>query len=351
MATNSQGCSNRLSTRSSIGSQASGRLEPPSNSLVAVIDRNRYARIHIDELGSRAAMRVSRPVERGERIGREDVLEVDTLDLGSVAVPEDAGLICLFSIGWRRGLLFDLGPLLPSCPTRRTFDVSRLLGRYATYLLFQTRFQLGDLEHERLMAADWFPFAGISESLLRAMIDHVREGRSPDDLAEDVLAWVTSRVGGWLTGWEKIPTFAPHRDLLSHAVGRFQEGDHLSPAAVLYPRIEGLLRSRLTSGPLASGSDQRSLCAAAISGAEDPFSLESSAFLPRRFREYLYRSYFARFRPGDPAPPISRNSVAHGVADQKSFNAKASTLALLIVHQIFCFALADETSRQPFNAQ
>jgi hypothetical protein len=63
---------------------------------------------------------------------------------------------------------------------------------------------------------------------------------------------------------------------------------------------------------------------------------EYSLLLPIRFSKYLQDVYFAGFDPNQPTP-VSRNSIAHGVADPQDYSLKASTIGLLTLDQIFYF--------------
>ena len=62
---------------------------------------------------------------------------------------------------------------------------------------------------------------------------------------------------------------------------------------------------------------------------------QHSLLLPQRFQQYLQKVYFANFNPVAQQIDVSRNSVAHGVADQSSFSKKSAVIALLVIHQLF----------------
>ncbi len=59
--------------------------------------------------------------------------------------------------------------------------------------------------------------------------------------------------------------------------------------------------------------------------------------LPDRFTDYLEKIYFKSFTPGNFGEKVSRHSVAHGVADEKSFDKKSSMIAFLIIDQLYYY--------------
>jgi hypothetical protein len=131
--------------------------------------------------------------------------------------------------------------------------------------------------------------------------------------------------------WARNSAFATHLPLLERAVERFGAGDFVSATAILYPRIEGLLRTMHDTFGAGAKPTQKTLAEAAVK----PGGLwlhEHSWLLPGRFRHYLHDVYFATFSAD--SAPISRNSVGHGVAPALYFNAKAAAIGLLVVDQL-----------------
>jgi hypothetical protein len=55
--------------------------------------------------------------------------------------------------------------------------------------------------------------------------------------------------------------------------------------------------------------------------------------LPNRFSTFLREVFFEQFDPKNPEN-LSRNTVAHGVAQVVDFNMKAATLGFLILEQL-----------------
>ena len=138
-----------------------------------------------------------------------------------------------------------------------------------------------------------------------------------------------------LTSWRKYEAFEPHIDIVETAIARFLADDYISCTALLYPRIEGILRTYHRSRHSEQGkTPPRQLASSAVAAKRDDPDLQSLV-LPERFEAYLNDIYFRDFKPGDEDIPVSRHSVSHGEASSDKFNLKSSVISILIIHQLF----------------
>lgn len=74
---------------------------------------------YINELNIIDKVKVNRPVKRGEPVFAKDIADVAEVDL-NVDIPPDFGIVFVRSLGWKRSLFFDFGPLLPDIGPRTT---------------------------------------------------------------------------------------------------------------------------------------------------------------------------------------------------------------------------------------
>ena len=86
---------------------------------------------YVNELNIRDKVKVNRSVKRGEPIFAKDIADVAEVDL-NVDIPPDLGVVFVRSLGWKRALFFDFGPLLPdigsrTIPIEKTFAQQSLL--------------------------------------------------------------------------------------------------------------------------------------------------------------------------------------------------------------------------------
>ena len=327
-------------------SEILSKLSPPImpsqvDNMLVIARRDGKATAYVNELTQRARVRASRAVVAGELVTKGDIVDLDRLELG-VEIPDDAGVLFVFSVGWRKGLFYDFGPIGGPDPQPRRYDLAAILGRAYCHVLFQERFSIKDAEWSALFAAKWFPFAGFRNESIETLLSHVRSGWTPDEKLDDFIAEVKDRITQMLQNWRNHNSFVPHIDILERAVERFLDGDYVSCTGLLFPRIEGILRTHHTSLSIASRPTPANLTQSAVASKIDN---DKCLLLPHRFADYLRDVYFANFNPVAQDIDVSRHSVAHGVASASEFNQKSALVGLLVVHQLFYFL------ENPRNAQ
>lgn len=309
--------------------------------IVAIIKRDRTATVYLNELRHTLTIRASRPIKAGEAVTKNDIADINQLNLESITIPPDAGVVYLFSIGWRKGLFFDFGPLNPTTEVRRDYDCARLFTQLYASLLFQERFRIQELEWDILFAAQMFPFAGLKNETIQKMLGRVRAGWKLSELSETIVAEVQERVPSFIESWRKQRVFTPHMPILECAAQRFSEKDYISSTGLLLPRIEGILRSHHVDIGRTDSPKQAHLADSAIAAQKE----EGSLLLPQKFRDYIERVFFAGFSststPCDSTISVSRHSVAHGVAPPESFTAMQAAISFLVLHQLYYFFLDD----------
>lgn len=309
--------------------------------LLAVIRRDCSATVYLNELKAFGQVQVKRVLAKGDPIFADDIADVHRFEFEGVTIPNDAGFIYIFSVGWRRAIFYDLSPLPPKDGENREYDVAAALAQFYAYLLFYGRFKITDQTWKNFLDGQWFPFITLRESTIKSLIAHADNAWPLDELVDGIATEVKDSLPAMLDRWKATPAFADHLKFLERAAELYLANDFLSTTALLYPRIEGLLRShqKLTdpSGP----ATQKGLSGSAVKAAEtDRHS--STPLLPKRFQQYLESVYFASFNPGDPKITVSRNSVGHGVVASDECSLKAATISLLLVDQL-CY-LGSKTS-------
>lgn len=300
--------------------------------MLAICRRDGKADVYVNELDLRLRPRVSRSIKSGEKVRKDDIADIESFELG-VQIPDDAGVLFVFSVGWRKGLFFDFGPILPD-PQPRQYGIAAVLGQMYGQVLFQERLSISDAEWDVLFSTKWFPFVGLSNEKIDALISHIRSGWDPDENLDDIVSETENRVSQMLESWSKHPSFLPHFGLLERAVERFQNDDPVCCTALLFPRIEGILRTHHsifdTQQPLRPENLTELAVAAKIEN-------DKCLLLPRRFAAYLRDVYFANFDPDAENIEVSRHSIAHGVANPSKFDYKSALIGILTAHQLFYF--------------
>ena len=301
--------------------------------MLAICHRNGKVDVCVNKLDLSAMARLRGPVRTGSDATKADLADVERLELG-VPIPIDAGFVFVFSVGWRKGLFYDFGPIAGPDPPPRQFDIGTVLGQAYCHVLFQERFSISDAEWDALLAAQWFPFIGLSHERIDALISHIRSSWDLDEELERIVSETKGHVRHMLDIWRSKISFRPHIRILERAVERFQCDDHISCTGLLIPRIEGILRTHHTSLGTQAPPSTSNLTRSAVASKSQR---DRSLLLPFRFARYLQDVYFADFKPSVKDINVSRHSVAHGVADAGKFDQKSAVISILTVHQLSYF--------------
>jgi hypothetical protein len=274
-----------------------------------------------------------RDVEPGEWIYANDISDVRQVVFENVVFPEDAGVVVVLSVGWRRAMFFDFGPLPPHLAPR-DYDLGVLLGGYYSYLLFRNVFELSDQNWQLLLDQQWFPFVPLNRGTFDKIIEHAKKGKRIDDLLPEIRSDLDSVLPGQMKRWANTAAFEPHMAFIQKAYEQYLANDHISCLSILFPRIEGVLRTfqKLMGDP--TRANQRDLADVVVSDGVNPRHPVYSPLLPIWFNRYLAECYFAHFDPKAESHSLSRNTVGHGVAGADVFNEKGCVLGFLVLCQL-----------------
>lgn len=304
--------------------------------ILAVIQhdgKNTTVTAYVNELKLSSSIRVNRAVKKGEPVFKNDIVDIQSFRVEEVNIPKTSGILFLFSVGWRKGLFYDFRPLPPNRQNIE-YDLDLTFGQFYAHVMFQERFSISEQNWESLFDSGWFPFNSLTHDTVQEIINYVKNGWDQTTLIRKISANLNARIDDFRENWKKKSIFADHANLLTHALDRFINNDYISCVSILYPRIEGLLRSfHMSSGSIDQPS-QKKLAESAV----NRYALnERCLLLPHRFKQYLETVYFQSFDPNNSNITCSRNSVGHGIADQENFNQQSAIVGILIVQQLFYF--------------
>ncbi|MCL4473057.1 MAG: hypothetical protein M1455_03835 [Actinobacteria bacterium] len=329
-----------ISRLEGIPSQLLNELPPESrivpsqlDHLLAVIQPDKKTTVYTNELPFIASTQAKGSIAAGTLVGEDDIVDIRSLSF-DVELPPDAGILLIFSLGWRKGMFYDFGPLRKDNP-QREFDINKVLGGHYAYVAQRNLFSLTDDEWSALIDQQWFLFATLKKATLRDMVQHVRN----EDLIYPMLPQIRQEVLANLEEmrkrWEGHNAYDEHIKLLKHALEEYEKEDYISATAIIYPRLEGMMRTLLERGLEQLAPTQANLASAHVVASQERLH-EASWLFPRNFERFLKEAYFANFDPSS-RPKISRHSVSHGVAHQEDFDLKAATIGLLTLDQLYFF--------------
>lgn len=308
--------------------------------LLAVINKDKTTKVYINEIPMISIVSLKKAgSEAGEVIYHDDIAEILRVKLGELEISEGAGIVFVFSEGWRKGLFFDFNPLVKEDFTSRGYDLEVVLAQYHSYLLFQDLFKISEKAWKNIINQKWFPFISLKKATIEKIVFYASEGLNIDTITEIISKDLISLLPLAIKRWESNAFFNEHFPFFKLAVERYLEKDYVSSASILFPRIEGLLRTK----HLVVNSSEKTIQKNLVNSLVNSLAEDRKAYnflLPLKFQQYLNEVFFADFDTSL-AVEISRNSVSHGVAPFDEFNLKSATIALLIVDQLYFYLFTD----------
>lgn len=305
------------------------------DNFLAIVSRAKQVTAYCNELSIIALVQNKcRNVSKGQPIFKDDIADVVQIDLVDAAsrpvlIPPDCGFALILSHGWRKFLYYDYSVFAPGAGDR-TDDLPPMFGRCYARLFFQEMHAMTEEQWSRLTSWGWFPFIGLCVHDRETLITWAKQDRLPTSVLSSICTNVSARLPGMTDGWSNNHLLKPHVEFINNARDSYLAGNYIPAVSVLFPRIEGVLRSlHLLKSPADSPS-QRSM-----SNHLAEQRHEESALLPRRFQQYLMNFYFQAFDEQAGDVPLSRHSVAHGIARAEDFERMRATLGFLILDQIF----------------
>ena len=232
-------------------------------------------------------------------------------------------------------MFYDLQPTSTINPNNRNYNLEMQLGSLYSYLLFQDRFKVDEETWEVMFTQKWFPFTYLDDDLLKQIINHAKNKWNVDELLPKIVENIKKLINESDPLSVNKPQLDEHLDIFKRAQERYLDDDFISCASILYPRLEGLMRSIYRNKEQSKSPSSKILAQTTIEHRQETRT-PHSLLLPKKFRAYLDIVYFASFSPGSD-PDVGRHSVAHGEARSDDFSQKSSTIGLLILYQLILF--------------
>jgi hypothetical protein len=311
------------------------------NDFLAVIRRDGVTSIYVNELKEKVSilMQIKNKcdMEVGKIITTDEIADIQKVIIKEISIPNDAGFIFLFPlISEGHVVIYDFAPIHPEEVEIRTYDIENFLGNIYSYFEFQYLFKIGDNEWEQMFEQQWFPFISLGETIIKNMLDKIRDGSSIDVLTEEIDTKVRSNIENTKRIFQDNPAFNGHLSLINQGIKYFLEGDYIGSISTIYPQIEGIMRTNYIKINPSKASDRVYQNELVTSITKDSEDTNRNLLLPDRFNKYLKQQYFKDFTREDTnlVSFLSRNTVGHGVADPNLYDLKGSVIGILILEQL-----------------
>lgn len=312
-----------------------GILPSQVDNFLAIVSPGREVTVYCNELNLIATIRKKvRSISKGDMIFKDDIADIERIELcdhssHEVTIPPNCGFSLVLSHSWRKFLYYDYS-VFGKDAVERADDLPALFGRFYARLLFQELYSMTEDQWRRLTSWGWFPFIGLTDQDRKALISWAQQDRLPLPVFESICTNVAAALPGITRSWGTHHLLQPHTEFIDNACTAYLAGNFIGAIAVLFPRIEGVLRTlHLIKHP--TGSPKQSTMASGL--AEQRHA--ESALLPHRFQQYLMDFYFQAFDEKSGDIPLSRHSVAHGIVRAEDCDREKATLGFLILDQIF----------------
>lgn len=276
---------------------------------------------------------LTRSVQLGAPTYKDDMVDIESLRVPGHDLPTHGSLIFIFQQQWRRGLYFDFRLAHPTNPPPPLGDVGALLGSLWGALLHRDRIRMDDSVLDRMAADGWFPFTRLSSALAIELYRHVELNWDLAPIVHKLRAEIEPRLTEIVESWASKKPFAPHMDVLRDAARLFVKGEHRAAAAMLLPKVEGVLRH------IYSGTKDRPRghdLTGDLVGRIRANVAGYTALLPERFIVYLESYYYAGFDLAKGNLPPSRHAFTHGVGpDEQMLDPVFALRLFLTLDQVF----------------
>lgn len=299
-------------------------------SAVAVVHPSNEAEVCLDPTWH-LEVRASRAVRMGDPVLVGDLTAVLGMYAEEVVVPDDAAVAVVFSLGWRRGIYYDLRPTeeLRKRPRNLKADLATLFAQ----LQFEQRFRISDDDWRQMFEAGWFPFAALGENHIKQMRSLLARKEPLVGMTLKIEDDLRQRLDQLVRLVSEAELLEAHRGHLFYAIERFRERDYFGAANTLFPRIEGVMRSHFRSRRSTAPKTKELIAEATDDRMKEPEELQP-LLMPSRFRSYLETVVFRGYEGGN-TDVVSRHSIAHGeVAAERLHDPTVAVRALLTLEHL-----------------
>jgi hypothetical protein len=316
-------------------------LDPISLVLV-LLHKDGSAHLYVnEEVGLSIEARIRTSVEQGQPVSLGSIVDIGPMKILDVEIQETDNVVLCFKVDWKFGLFFDFDEDRAKRPLNKG-AMWATLGSVYRLLKFGGVFSA--LEQvplfDKMTSDGWFPFQDFLQGEWDELVGiYKSDFDQPNRLEKLCKRYDQDRLRAITEKWWRNPIFVGKRSILEAGVRGYLAATpdgYVCAIKTLYSETEGLLRAAFLKKHGRKVRDQGelldnlSLEVAAVAGHE------TSLFLPRVFSQFIKEVVFAHFDETKDVP-LSRHSVAHGVARSDCYTQSRALQAILIVDQLFYF--------------
>ncbi|TMO83139.1 hypothetical protein [Pseudoalteromonas spongiae] len=303
--------------------------------LIAIIKSNLEVDVYLNEVEVFAQVVVSKAVQVGDPVRKNDIYHIDKVDFKDISFPTDCSYVVLMNNGWDRIMCYDFGPALQGENNHPIdYDVGQLIGAALSESIFYDIFDLNEEEWKLILASSWFPFSFIDYDEQKTLLNHIKLGWDTTAIEEKINSKFIENREAWLKEIQTNEKISNHFSFIEKALNYHSNNDYDGAIHVLYPRIEAILRDDfIRANPDKEGRRQEALSDHVQKNITNHTHSISRLF-PEKFSQFILSNFFKDFDVHGDNSFISRNTLSHGVVDSAAFTMKSSLIGFLILDQI-----------------
>lgn len=315
------------------------------NHMLVLFHRDRTASVYVNEILFLTEVEVGDDAQKEGTIREDDITSVERMVPEGIDISNEDGLMVLISVGWRKGLFFDFRPLQDGTPSTRQFDLSRVLGRVHSYLLFQNRHRITDDQYGKLTEQKWFPFTIFDARLVGEMLDLLQHPKTLDQMIPKVRRFVDAKLQWLEDECLQADLSDDWPSLVRQVFASYSEGDYDGSMSASRQCILHLLQGcRYCTVVLDTGA-ALPLVRSIDAVKKGPCS-QHSELLPVRFKNFIECVFLKSIAPDAPDKDASDSTETAEETEESRQRIQGALVGILCLHQLVFFTPSQRQQTQ-----
>ena len=308
--------------------------------LVAVIKKNNEMDLFINEtIVAVKCLSKGKSKEVGDTVSHDDIADITDVELRGPIINDDDAVFILITHGWRKLLFWDFSQLSGDAEKRK-YNLGKVLAQgFARIAYSQLSFMNEDVV-SKLFRIRWFPFVTLSYELRKEILNADPVSFKEDFFVLKISVELDAKLDEILLKWESYEQFSNHMEFFKRGIDSYKNNDFISCISLVFPRIEGVLRS-LDNVTSWERGDQNIIGKIVPESLKDPATF--SALTPSVFCAFVRNVMFHEFKGQEwikqkSGAVFGRHSIAHGILPSEDYS-KGNAARLLLTIDHLCHIL------------
>jgi hypothetical protein len=282
-------------------------------------------------------IRAKKDIKKGQPVYASDIADIRKMKFDGIPLVNNDRVICLFKVGWKFVLFFDLGR------ESNPLDIEKMeltLGLKHKELAFHQFFELleSDAIFKKMLRDGWFPFIDLIPNNFNQLKDAYQKGDKRKRINRILNSYDADVLKPMMKRWWSLDAMKKKKAIIESGVNAYITGgksNYILCIKTLISEIEGIVRfSLLGNSGLRKNASVQEQIKFVIEKEIEFTGSNNSLLIPERFLEYLNEEVFKHFDVAT-NPDLSRHSVTHGAADSKKYTRARALQVILTIDQLY----------------